>query len=84
MSAPITSSLSEFVDAYHLWSVVIAFVLLGVYHALDLGLLLCFRFLGDVNEAYYHYKTRCVENQRRHEQFANEPVRALAQRAGAD
>jgi hypothetical protein len=85
MSAPTVSALSEFVDTYHLWVLVIPLCLLGAYHALDLVVYLCFKFLAGANEYYYSYKTRCVENRRRYEQVAGESVvRALSHRAGAD
>jgi hypothetical protein len=83
MSAP-TSILSEFIDTYHLWSVLIVFILLGVHHALDLGAHVWFRSLGNFNESYYSYKARCVENRRRYEQVAGESPRALSHRAGGD
>jgi hypothetical protein len=70
MSTPSGSLLSEFVDTYHLWSLVIVFIVLGVHHAVDLGAHLWFRSLGNVNEAYYSYKARCLENKRRYEQVA--------------
>jgi hypothetical protein len=75
MSAPSASVLSEFVDSYHLWSLVIVFIVLGVHHAVDLGTHLCFRSLGNINEEYYGYKARCLENKRRYAQVSREPVR---------
>jgi hypothetical protein len=82
MLAPPGSSISQFVDAYHLWDLIVLLCLLGLHHALDLGSHLWFRSLGNMNEAYYGYKTRCVENRRRYEQVAAEPVRALSRGAG--
>jgi hypothetical protein len=84
MPAAPGSSLSQFVDSYHLWSLVLTVFLLGVYHLLDLGAHLWFRSLGNINEAYYSYKARCVENRRRYEQVAAESVRALSHRVGGD
>jgi len=84
MLAPPSSSLSQFVDAYHLWSLVIPLFLLGAYHLMDLAAHLWFRSLGNINEAYYAYKARCLENRRRYEQVADHPVRPLSRGAGAD
>ena len=80
MLPPASSSLSQFVDTYHLWSGLILLSLFGVYHILAVGVWHWFRFIGDANEAYYAYKTRRIENQRRYEQVAA----ALSNRAGAD
>lgn len=63
---------SEFIDRYDLWSWVILFCLLGVYHFLTVAIWHWFRLLGEINEAYFSYKTRCVENRRRHQQVAGE------------
>ncbi len=84
MLAPAGSSLSQFVDAYHLWYPLLTLSLLGIYEVLHIGFYLLFRLLGDFDEARYGYKTRCVENRRRHEQVAAEPPRALSRGAGAD
>ena len=81
---PPGSSLSQFVDTYHLWSLLIPLCLLGTYEVLHLASYLWFRLLGDFNEAQYGYQSRCVENRRRHEQVAGESGRALSHRAGAD
>lgn len=85
MSATTASALSEFVDTYHLWFFILPLRLLGVYHFLDLVVYLWFKFLGGINEAFYNYKTHCMENRRRHQQLAGESVvRSLSHRAGAD
>ena len=70
MPAPPSSSISQFVDAYHLWSLVLPVFLLGAYHLLDLAAFLWFKSLGNIHEAYYVYKTRCLETKRRYEQIA--------------
>jgi hypothetical protein len=82
MLAPSGSSLSQFVDAYHLWDALLLLAVLGVYHFLTIAMLHGFRFLGEVNETYYSYKIRCVENRRRYQQVTAEPVRALGRRPG--
>jgi hypothetical protein len=84
MSAPSSSFLSQFVDNPHLWDFVILFLVLGVYHFLTITILHGFRFMGEINEAYYAYKARCVENRRRYEQVAREPDRAFSHHAGGD
>jgi hypothetical protein len=84
MLVPPGSSLSQFVDAYHLWSFVLPVFFLGAYHLLDLAVHLCFKSLGNFHEAYYGYKTRCVEDRRRYAQVANESARTLSRSAGAD
>jgi hypothetical protein len=71
------SLLSEFVDTYHLWSLLVPLCLLGTYEVLHLASYLWFRLRGDFNEAQYGYKVRCVENKRRYEQVAG-----LSHRAG--
>lgn len=76
--------LFHFIDTFHLWSIVIVFIVLGVHHAIDLGVHLWFQSLGNVNEAYYAYKARCLENKRRYEQITGEPRRALSHRVGGD
>jgi len=78
MLAPSVSSLSQFVDTYHLWSLVIPLCLLGTYEVLHLASYLLFRLLGDFDEERYNYRTRCVENRRRHEQVAGESVSSLS------
>ena len=78
MPSPPDSALSQFVDAYHLWSLVLPVFLLGAYHLLDLGAHLWFRSLGNINEAYYSYKTRCAENRRRYEQAVGERDKATS------
>jgi hypothetical protein len=83
MPAPPSSSLSQFVDSYHLWSLVIPVFLLGVYHLLHLSAYLGSRLLGDFNEAYYNLKARCLENRRRYEQISTEAPRALSRGATA-
>jgi hypothetical protein len=79
-----SSSLSEFTDSYHLWSVVILLCLMGIYHLAGLLIHLGFRLCGDAHEEYYNFKARTVENRRRYEQVAGESVRALSHRAGGD
>ena len=81
---PDSSSLSHFIETYHLLYWLILFSLLGVYHFVTVAIWHWFRLLGEVNEAYYSYKTRCAENKRRYEQVARESVRALSHRAGGD
>jgi hypothetical protein len=76
------SSLSQLVDTYHLWSLLVPLCLLGAYEVLHLASYLLFRLLGDLNEARYTYQGRCVENRRRYEQVAGESVRALSHRVG--
>ena len=56
---------------------------MGAYHLMDLAAHLWFRSLGNINEAYYAYRTRCLESRRRYELVAAEPVRALSRSAGA-
>ena len=71
MSSP-DSFLFHFMDEYHLWSWVLLLSLFGVYHFVTVAVWHWFRLLGEVNEAYYCYKTRCVENRRRYEQLTAE------------
>jgi hypothetical protein len=84
MSTPAGSVLSEFVDTYHLWSLLVPLCLLGTYEVLHLASYLWFRLRGDFNEAQYSYQSRCVENRHRYEQVAGESIRALSHRAGGD
>jgi hypothetical protein len=76
------SYLFQFVATYHLSSLAVLFCLLGLSHALDFAVHLWFRFLANLNESYYSYKARCVENRHRYEQVAGESARALSHRAG--
>jgi len=70
MSAPSGSVFSEFVDTYHLWSLLVPLCLLGAYEVLHLASYLWFRLLGDFNEARCSYQARCVENKRHYERVA--------------
>jgi len=63
-------SLSQFVDTYHLWSLLVPLCLLGAYEVLHLASYLLFRLLGDFNEARCSYRARCVENKRHYERVA--------------
>jgi hypothetical protein len=76
------SALSQLVDSYHLWDCLILFVVLGVYHFLTITILHGFRFLGEVNEAYYNYRARCAENRRRYKQVVAESGHILSRGAG--
>jgi hypothetical protein len=82
MSLTRPSILSEFTDSYHLWSLIIPLVVLGILHLLDFTICLGFRFLAHANESYYDYKTRCVENRRRHEKLSGKSVSCLSQHPG--
>ena len=84
MPAAAGSSLSEFTDTYHLWSVIILLSVMGVYHLAGLLIHWGFRLCGDAHEEYFNFKARIVENRRRYQRVTAEPVRALAHRAGAD
>jgi hypothetical protein len=77
MFATTSSSLSQFVDSYHLWSVVLLLSLMGVYHLAGLLIHWGFRLCGDAHEEYYNFKARIVENRRRYGQ-------AIGHRAGVD
>jgi hypothetical protein len=84
MPAPSSSVLSEFIDTYHLWSLVLLLSLMGVYHLAGLLIHWGFRLCGDAHEEYCNFKARTVENRRRYERVVGEPDRAVAHRAGAD
>ena len=84
MPVPPGSSISQFVDAYHLWSPVLLLCLLGAYEFLHLTSYLLFRLLGDFAEDKYNCKTRVIETKRRYAQIANESARTLSRSAGAD
>jgi hypothetical protein len=62
------SPLSQLIDAYHLWSLVIPLCVLGAYHAMGIIIQEGFHLCREVHEAYYTFKTRCRENKRRYEQ----------------
>jgi hypothetical protein len=84
MSVASASVLSEFIDTYHLWSVVLLLCLMGIYHLAGLLIHWGFRLCSDAHEEYYNFKARTVENRRRYEQVAGESGRALSHRAVAD
>jgi hypothetical protein len=84
MPGPPASSVSQFIETYHLWSVVVLLCALGLYELLSITVWLWYRLLSEAHEAHFGYKTRCVENRRRYEQVAGEPSRILSHRAGAD
>lgn len=65
MTAVASSSLSEFTDSYHLWSVIILLCLMGLYHLAGLMIHWGFRLCGDAHEEYYAFKARCAENRDR-------------------
>jgi hypothetical protein len=83
---PTGSSLSEFIDTYHLWSVVLLFSLMDVYHFAGLLIHWGFRLCGDAHEEYYNFKARIVENRRRYKRATNQEVetKALPHHAAAD
>ncbi len=61
-------SIFEFAENYHLLPFVIVFLLVGAVSMLVTGVKSCFRFFSEVVEAYYDFKTQCVESKRRHEE----------------
>jgi hypothetical protein len=84
MLVPSDSSLSQFVETYHLLYWLILFALLGVYHFVTVAVWHWFRLLSEVNEDYYAYKIKCAENRRRYEHVAGNSVHALSRRTGGE
>lgn len=76
------SSLSQFVDSYHLWDAVLLFAVLGIYDFLTIVIRHGGRFLEEVDDVVYHYKTHRVENRRRYQQIAAKQESAIAHGAG--
>jgi hypothetical protein len=76
--------LFRFIDAYHLWWVILLLSTLGVYELASIGILLWYRLLGDHNEAYYSYKIRCSENRNRYDKACGQEIRSIQHRSAGD
>ena len=59
--------LPELAAQYHLIPFILLFMFVGVVSTLSMATQTCFRFLGEVVDAYYDFRVRCAEGKRRYQ-----------------
>lgn len=74
MSLAPSDSLFQLAENYHLWPTVFLLLFVGVVSVLALVAKACFRYLAEVVEAYYDFKTQYVESKNRYEQAIERTV----------